>query len=79
MFWGVTQIQKQIKWVYSGSSPFRCLWQQGIEDAPSILSIERFFLTPRGFEARRDRLSRQLDHVVIKLFLFGFFILERSP
>lgn len=69
MLWGVIQIKKQTRQAFRGSSLFRCLSQEDIEGALSILSTEQFFLTHRGVESRRDHPYRQLDNQFIKLFL----------
>ena len=44
---------EETKWVSNGSSPFRCLQQQGIKGVLSILSTERFFLKHRRVETRQ--------------------------
>ena len=54
MLWDHLQSRLHSKWVFRGSSPFRCLLQQGIECTLSMPSTERFFLTYRGVESRRD-------------------------
>jgi hypothetical protein len=61
-------MQKQTKPVSSGSSPFRCFQQQGIEGTRSIFSTEQFFLRIAGSDLsgppRQNKLILE-DQVVV--------------